>query len=72
MLIATLVGVVLNIYDFMFPGVFSYDPGRAAGLYVNPNASGIALVFGCVIGLSAVRRGWWKEAFVLSISSAYY
>ena len=63
--VATLVGVVLNIYDFMFPGFFSYYPGRAAGLYVDPNISGISLVFGCVIGLSAIRRPWWQEAFVL-------
>ena len=39
--------------------------GRAAGLYGNPNVSGISLVFGCVIGLSAIRRRWWQEAFVL-------
>ena len=63
--VATLVGVVLNIYDFMFPGLFSYAPGRAAGLYVDPNISGIALAFGCVIGLSTIRRPWWQEAFVL-------
>ena len=63
--IATLVGILLNIYDFMFPGFFSYDSGRAAGLYVDPNISGISLVFGCVIGLSAIRRPWWREAFVL-------
>jgi O-antigen ligase len=64
--VATLVGVGLNIYDFMFPGFFSYYPGRAAGLYVNPNISGISLVFGCVIGLSAIRRPWWQEAFLLA------
>ena len=64
--VATLAGVALNIYDFMFPGTFSfYGAGRAAGLYGNPNVSGISLVFGCVIGLSAIRRGWWREAFVL-------
>jgi len=63
--VATLAGVALNIYDFMFPGTFSNIPGRAAGLYVQPNTSGIALVFGCLIGLSAIRRGWWQEAFVL-------
>ena len=65
--IATLVGVVFNIYDFMFPGFFSYYPGRSAGLYVNPNVSGISLVFGCVIGLSAIRRPWWREVFVAVI-----
>ena len=63
--VATLVGVVLNIYDFMFPGFFSYYDGRAAGLYVDPNMSGISLVFGCVIGVCAIRRPWWQEAFVL-------
>jgi len=63
--VATLVGVVLNIYDFTFPGFFCYYPGRAAGLYVDPNISGISLVFGCVIGLRAIRRPWWQEAFVL-------
>ena len=63
--VATLAGVALNIYDFMFPGTFSDIPGRAAGLYVEPNTSGIALVFGCLIGLSAIRRRWWQEAFVL-------
>ena len=65
--VATLVGVALNIYDFMFPGFFSVDPGRAAGFYKDPNASGIALVLGCVIGLSAMRRDWWKEAFALVV-----
>jgi O-Antigen ligase len=63
--VATLAGVALNIYDLMFPGFFSYYPGRAAGLYANPNISGISLVFGCVIGLTAIRRLWWQEAFVV-------
>ena len=63
--VATLAGIALNIYDFMFPGTFSTIPGRAAGLYAQPNTSGIALVFGCLIGLSAIRRRWWQEAFVL-------
>jgi hypothetical protein len=63
--VATLVGVLLNIYDFMFPGIFSTYDGRAAGLYLNPNGSGMALVFGCLIGLSAIRRRWWQEVFVL-------
>lgn len=63
--VATLVGVALNIYDLMFPGTFGIVPGRGAGLYVDPNVSGTALVFGCVIGLSAIRRRWWQEAFVV-------
>jgi hypothetical protein len=63
--VATLAGIALNIYDLMFPGTFSAIPGRAAGLYVQPNTSGIALVFGCLIGLSAIRGRWWREAFVL-------
>ena len=64
--VATLAGVALNIYDFMFPGTFSDIPGRAAGLYRQANTSGMALVFGCLIGLSAIRRRWWQEAFLLT------
>jgi hypothetical protein len=64
-LVATLVGVALNIYDLMFPGTFSGIIGRAAGLYVQPNISGMALVFGCLIGLTAIHRGWRREVFVL-------
>ena len=63
--VATLAGVVLNIYDFIFPGTLGTVPGRAAGLYGDPNVSGMSLVFGCVIGLSAIRRRCWQEAFVL-------
>jgi hypothetical protein len=63
--VGTLAGVALNIYDLMFPGTFSAIPGRAAGLYVQPNTSGMALVFGCVIGVSVMRRRWWQEAFIL-------
>ncbi len=66
--VATLAGAALNFYDFMFPGTFSDIPGRAAGLYRQANTSGMALVFGCLIGLSAIRRGWWREAFVLTSS----
>jgi hypothetical protein len=65
-LVATLAGVALNIYDFMFPGTFSDIPGRAAGLYRQANTCGMALVFGCLIGLSAIRPRWWQEAFVLA------
>jgi hypothetical protein len=63
--VATLAGVALNCYDVIFPGTFSSDLGRAAGLYVNPNVSGISLVFGCLIGLGAIRARRWQEAFVL-------
>ncbi len=63
--IATLVGVLLNIYDFIRPGTFSVIYGRAAGLYMQPNSSGMALVFGCLIGLTVVRGRWGREAFLL-------
>jgi hypothetical protein len=65
--IAALVGVSLNIYDFLEPGFFSNIPGRAAGLYVQPNGSGMALVFGCLIALTVIRRPLAREAFFACI-----
>src|SRR5262249_42571553 len=64
--IATIAGVLLNIYDLMNPGIFSNIPGRAAGLYVQPNGAGMALVFGCIAGLPCLRRSWSREAFLFA------
>ena len=65
--IATLLGVAFDIYDLAHPGIFSNIPGRGAGLYVQPNAAGMALVFGGLIGVSAIRRLWMREAFLLCV-----
>jgi hypothetical protein len=62
--LATLAGVVLNGYDLIYPGTFSINPGRAAGLYMNANGSGMALILGCLIGLPAVPR-YWREGFLV-------
>jgi len=65
--IATLVGVAFNIYDLLNPGVFSNIPGRAAGLYVQPNGAGMALVFGGLLGVTAIRRLWMREVFLFCV-----
>jgi hypothetical protein len=62
--LATLLGVALNLYELFHPGTFSSVDGRAAGLYVNSNDSGMALVFGCLVGLTAVRPRW-REIFLM-------
>ncbi len=63
--IATLVGVLLSVCDVLKPGTFSNIPGRGAGLYVQPNGAGMATVFGCLIGLTVIRRRWSREVFFL-------
>lgn len=60
----TLLGVALNLYELFHPGTFSSAPGRAAGLYIDSNASGMALVLGCLVGLTAIRPRW-REIFLL-------
>lgn len=62
--LATLLGVALNLYELFHPGTFSSSSGRAAGLYVDPNCSGMALVLGCLVGLTAIRPRW-REIFLL-------
>jgi hypothetical protein len=63
--VATLAAIPLIIYDVFHPGIFSNIPTRGAGLYVQPNSAGMALVFGCLIGISAISSRWLKELFVL-------
>ena len=65
---ATLLGVALNLYELLHPGTFSSVDGRAAGLYVNSNDSGVALVFGCLVGLTAIRPRW-REIFVVLVAA---
>ncbi len=50
-LIAVLGAVALNIYELFYPGSFSYVTGRSAGLYVNPNKSGTALLLGMIFSV---------------------
>jgi hypothetical protein len=62
--LATLLGIVLNLYEVFHPGTFSSTFGRSAGLYVDANAAGMALVLGCLVGLTAMRPRW-REIFLL-------
>ncbi len=57
-------GVGLNVYEYFFPLTFSFSYGRAAGLYMNPNISGGALVAGMLLGLRVIRP-LWREWFIL-------
>src|ERR1700730_4639840 len=67
LVLATLLGVALNIYDLLHPGIFSGIPGRAAGFYVQPNGAGMALVFGGLIGLGTISGLRMREAFLLCV-----
>ncbi|MGA9723577.1 MAG: O-antigen ligase family protein [Candidatus Binatus sp.] len=62
--LATLSGVALNLYELFHPGTFSSTSGRAAGLYIDSNVSGMALVLGSIVGLTAIRPRW-REIFLL-------
>jgi hypothetical protein len=66
--LATLLGVALNLYELFHPGTFSSVPGRAAGLYADSNCSGMALVFGCLVGLTAIRPRW-REIFLILVAA---
>lgn len=68
-LFATVAAVAFNIFEVFRPGTFSDVTGRAAGLYVDPNVSGMALVLGCLISIKVVPR-WCREAYFLLIAAA--
>lgn len=53
--ILAIIGSVINVVDFVSP-TFSDVPGRAAGLYVNPNISGEFIAIAMTAGFSAVSR----------------
>lgn len=58
-----LAATIVNVYDFFDP-VFTKVPGRAAGLYVNPNIAGHFIAMAMVAGVELVPRRW-RLLFVL-------
>ncbi len=69
--LTTLFAIAVNLCQIMHLWIFStahLDINRAVGLQDDPNAAGMAVVFGCVIGLTAVPRRW-RELFVLAAAA---
>jgi O-antigen ligase len=62
--VAVLFGVAVNIYELFDPMSFSRVLGRSAGLYMNPNQAGQALVLGMIFGIS-VLPAWSRAPFIL-------
>lgn len=53
---AVLFGTTLNIYEFFVPMTFSLIQGRSAGLYINSNTSGEALVLGMILSVTVLPQ----------------
>ncbi|MGA9774278.1 MAG: O-antigen ligase family protein [Blastocatellia bacterium] len=51
-----LLGVGLNVYELFNPQTFSSVLGRSAGLYVNPNQAGVALILGMILTITLVPQ----------------
>lgn len=70
--IAVLLGIALNVVDFLqlirFVPLDSpiANPGRAAGLYMNANESGCALLLGMILTVGLVRAQW-RTWFVVCV-----
>jgi len=59
-----LVAVALNIYELLGPMSSSKVLGRSAGLYMNPNQAGQALVLGMIFSVS-VLPSWFRGPFMV-------
>ena len=72
MVIVTVVSVILNAYDLTHP--FAFVPagsefsniGRAAGIYLNANGSGMAIMFGAILGVG-VLRPWMRGPYLFLV-----
>lgn len=54
LVVAVFGAVLLQVYEMFFPMSFSEILGRSAGLYMNPNAAGIALVTGMICAVTVL------------------
>jgi len=67
-MIITLAAVGVNFYELFYPQTFSSVMGRAAGLYINPNQAGVALILGMIVTLDLIPSRW-RLAFVLLVGT---
>ncbi|MDE2236097.1 MAG: O-antigen ligase family protein [Gammaproteobacteria bacterium] len=61
-LLAVVCGVIINIIsifhcDYLIPAQYG-DACRSAGLYINPNDSAIALLFGMIFSIGTIPKAW--------------
>lgn len=63
-LIATLISIFLNFYDFLNPFSIDFlDPfsisdsvGRSAGMYLNPNIAALAILTGLILSIGIIKK----------------
>ena len=74
LIVVTIGSVLLNFYDISHPYVLipSYSEfasvGRAAGLFINPNQAGTALVLGLVLSIRLVPPRW-RVAYIIFVAA---
>ncbi len=61
-----LFGVAVNVYELFAPMAFSRVAGRSAGLYLDPNMAGEALLMGMIVSLT-LFPAWCRGAFILIV-----
>ena len=71
LVVAVHVGVVINVYELFVPMSFSNVSGRSAGLYVNANISGEALVLGMILGITVLPT-WYRGVFILLVGTGVF
>jgi hypothetical protein len=62
------IGIVVNLLEFMGYGAFSSVPGRAAGFLVDANDSSIAIVNSLAVCLT-LSKSFWKKALMLGAAA---
>jgi O-antigen ligase len=64
--VSTCLAVAINLWEITHPMTFSLVLGRSAGLYMNPNIAGAALISGMLLALPIIPARA-REAFVLVV-----
>jgi O-antigen ligase len=65
LLAVMLFGVIMNVIEFVTPQGWSNVSGRSAGLYVDPNISGVMLVLAMVASVSLISKTGMRLLYCL-------
>lgn len=71
LVVAVIFGAVINIYELFVPLSFSEVNGRSAGLYMNPNRTGAALIVGMIFSATVLPTRF-RGPFILFTGIAIF
>jgi len=71
MLVCVILAILIDLLEVIIPGLFSINPGRSAGLYMNSNINAYALIAGLILTVGILPPRF-RIAYLIAVSAGVF